>query len=377
MELSSDGSNYSNNSSQKNITKEIKSFSKEELIKQLKNSIKDFLFEHNIYESIPENVKILLFTDNLTVKDAIKTMILQNIYSAIIIKNDNKKILNIFSLSDILNLIYSGYFNVNNFISFQGINNYEALLDNLNKFFDFCKLNINTKTLNQTYQFKNLKEFFDLFEYISLKDYLVNYNQVIYEYSTLDIEYNILDIVKNKNNINKVIEDKKNKIIAGIITYNLIFDFLLNNYYILIDGFKLDFSELYKFNKYEYILNKKDSIIKSIKIFAKNKTNMIIVLDDNKDIFGYLFNKDILYLYSQGSRYSIEDTLEKFLIDFYKDVGSGIPYGNFRIKEISLNITIKEVFENIKNSPEKILVIKNEKEVGIINLEYIFDLILE
>ena len=377
MELSSDGSNYSNNSSQKNIIKEIKSFSKEELIKQLKNSIKDFLFEHNIYESIPENVKILLFTDNLTVKDAIKTMILQNIYSAIIIKNDNKKILNIFSISDILNLIYSGYFNVNNFISFQGINNYEALLDNLNKFFDFCKLNINTKTLNQTYQIKNLKEFFDLFEYISLKDYLINYNQVIYEYSTLDIEYNILDIVKNKNNINKVIEDKKNKIIAGIITYNIIFDFLLNNYYILIDGFKLDFSELYKFNKYEYILNKKDSIIKSIKIFAKNKTNMIIVLDDNKDIFGYLFNKDILYLYSQGSRYSIEDTLEKFLIDFYKDVGSGIPYGNFRIKEISLNITIKEVFENIKNSPEKILVIKNEKEVGIINLEYIFDLILE
>lgn len=377
MEISSDGSNYSNNSSQKNSTKEIKTFSKEELIKQLKNSIKDFLFEHNIYESIPENAKVLLFTDNLTVKDAIKTMILQNIYSSIIIKNDNKKILNVFSLSDILNLIYSGYLNINNFISFQGINNYEALLNNLSTFFDFFKLNINTKAFNKTYQLNNLKEFFDLFEYISLKDYLVNYNQVIYEYSTLDIEYNILDIVKNKNNINKVIEDKKNKIIAGIITYNIIFDFLLNNYYILIDGFKLDFSELYKFNKYEYVLNKNDSIIKSIKIFVKTKTNLIIVLDDNKNIFGYLFNKDILYLYSQGSRYSIEDTLEKFFIDFYNDIGFEIPYGNFRIKEISLNVTIKEAFENIRNSPEKILVIKNEKEVGIINLEYIFDLILE
>ena len=73
---------------QSNLDKKKKNNNNEELemnieeedkINNLQKTITKFMNEHTIYEAIPEDMKILVFNDELLIKDSIEAMIKEDI----------------------------------------------------------------------------------------------------------------------------------------------------------------------------------------------------------------------------------------------------------------------------------------------------------
>ena len=56
----------------------------EKKISSLQNKVTQFLKDHTIYEAIPEDMKILVFNDELLIKDSIEAMIKEDIYCGLL-----------------------------------------------------------------------------------------------------------------------------------------------------------------------------------------------------------------------------------------------------------------------------------------------------
>ena len=69
----------------------------EEKITTLKNAVTKFLSEHTIYEAIPEDMKILVFNDELLIKDSIEAMIKEDIYCGLLYNSEQNKHSGIFT----------------------------------------------------------------------------------------------------------------------------------------------------------------------------------------------------------------------------------------------------------------------------------------
>ena len=107
-----------------------------EKITTLKNAITKFLSEHTIYEAIPEDMKILVFNDNLLIKDSIEAMIKEDIYCGLLYNSEQNKHSGIFTIRDVLGLLLIGYKKLVEFLNTEkNINSYEMLKENLQKFF--------------------------------------------------------------------------------------------------------------------------------------------------------------------------------------------------------------------------------------------------
>ena len=63
----------------------------EEKLTTLKNAVTKFLGEHTIYEAIPEDMKILVFNDELLIKDSIEAMIKEDIYCGLLYNSEQNK----------------------------------------------------------------------------------------------------------------------------------------------------------------------------------------------------------------------------------------------------------------------------------------------
>ena len=135
--------NMQNNQAQNNINsqetnkteqdQEMKIEDNEKLT-TLKTAITKFLNEHTIYEAIPEDMKILVFNDELLIKDSIEAMIKEDIYCGLLYNSAQNKHSGIFTIRDVLGLLLIGYKKLILFLNTEKeINSYEMLKENLNK----------------------------------------------------------------------------------------------------------------------------------------------------------------------------------------------------------------------------------------------------
>ena len=121
----------------------------EEKLNTLKNAVTKFLREHTIYEAIPEDMKILVFNDELLIKDSIEAMIKEDIYCGLLYNSEQNKHSGIFTIRDVLGLLLIGYKKLVEFLnSEKDIVSYEMLKENLDKFFATFDSNDNNNNNN-------------------------------------------------------------------------------------------------------------------------------------------------------------------------------------------------------------------------------------
>ena len=126
-----------NQSNTKKATEDMEmNIEEEEKITNLQKTITKFLNEHTIYEAIPEDMKILVFNDELLIKDSIEAMIKEDIYCGLLYNSEQNKHSGVFTIRDVLGLLLIGYKKLVSFLNNnKNINSYELLKNNINTFF--------------------------------------------------------------------------------------------------------------------------------------------------------------------------------------------------------------------------------------------------
>ena len=419
QEESKEGANPENNNKNNNEEMEM-NIEEEEKINNLQKAITKFLNEHTIYEAIPEDMKILVFNDELLIKDSIDAMIKEDIYCGLLYNSEQNKHSGVFTIRDVLGLLLIGYKKLVSFLNNnKQINSYDALKNNLNSFFaQFDNENIgqnngvenkenilkqnnendmdieeedkntinnnkNNEDINENdpklYNelVKDFHQFISLFDNITLQSFIElfhikeNSGSLISLYSDSNLEECIKTI--QKNNIHRlIVQDKKSNNLSGFITYETIFEYFIENYYSSMTEFNISLKHLDIVTKKVITLNKSVSLHKCMETFYKEGISMIPIMD-NDTIFGYLYLKDIIYFFSSGEKFNFSNSIESFLKDLYEGVDNESPYGKTRIIESKYDRKLKEVFEDMSISPERKLIIKNENNnIGVIALYDIF-----
>ena len=396
----------------------------EEKLNTLKTAITKFLNEHTIYEAIPEDMKILVFNDELLIKDSIEAMIKEDIYCGLLYNSTQNKHSGIFTIRDVLGLLLIGYKKLILFLNTEKeITSYEMLKNNLNKFFGTFdnfneankniinsndviiiskeiegKENTNTinninddmevedeknnhdnNNINKNIQENEVKEedaraynniikdfnhFISLFENITLQSFIDLFHiKENVNLISLFSEANLEECVKTiqKNNIHRlIVNDKKTNNLSGFITYETIFEYFIENYYSAMTEFNIPLKQINIVIDNVITLNKSETLYKCMETFYKEGISMLPILDDDKKIFGYFYLKDIIYFFSMGEKFNFNNTVENFLKDLYEDIDDELPYGKKRIKELTDDTNLKKVFEEMSTSPERKLIIKND-----------------
>ena len=396
----------------------------EEKLNTLKTAITKFLNEHTIYEAIPEDMKILVFNDELLIKDSIEAMIKEDIYCGLLYNSAQNKHSGIFTIRDVLGLLLIGYKKLILFLNTEKeITSYEMLKNNLNKFFgtfdNFNEANKNiinsndviiiskeiegkennntinninddmevedeknnndNNNINKNIQENEVKEedakaynniikdfnhFISLFENITLQSFIDLFHiKKNVNLISLYSEANLEECVKTiqKNNIHRlIVNDKKTNNLSGFITYETIFEYFIENYYSAMTEFNIPLKQINIIIDNVITLNKNETLYKCMETFYKEGISMLPILDDDKKIFGYFYLKDIIYFFSMGEKFNFNNTVENFLKDLYEDIDDELPYGKKRIKELTDDTNLKKVFEEMSTSPERKLIIKND-----------------
>ena len=371
----------------------------EEKLNTLKTAITKFLNEHTIYEAIPEDMKILVFNDELLIKDSIEAMIKEDIYCGLLYNSAQNKHSGIFTIRDVLGLLLIGYKKLILFLNTEKeITSYEMLKNNLNKFFgtfdNFNEANKNiinsndviiiskeiegkensntinninddmevedeknnndNNNINKNIQENEVKEedakaynniikdfnhFISLFENITLQSFIDLFHiKENVNLISLYSEANLEECVKTiqKNNIHRlIVNDKKTNNLSGFITYETIFEYFIENYYSAMTEFNIPLKQINIIIDNVITLNKNETLYKCMETFYKEGISMLPILDDDKKIFGYFYLKDIIYFFSMGEKFNFNNTVENFLKDLYEDIDDELPYGKRRIKELT------------------------------------------
>ena len=210
----------------------------------------------------------------------------------------------------------------------------------------------------------NLQSFIDLFR---IKDN----NALISLYSDSNLQ-ECLKTIENNNIHRLIVKDKKTGNLSGFITYETIFEYFIENYYSEMTEFHIPLNQLNIVVNNVITLNKNESLYKCMETFYREGISMIPILDDNGEIFGYFYLKDIIYFFSMGEKFNFNNSVENFLKDLYEDIDNEKPYGKQRIFELDNKLDLKEVFEKMSIAPERKLIIKNGDKIGIIALYDIF-----
>ena len=399
--------NQSKKVSNKNDDMEMK-IEDEEKINNLQKTITKFLSEHTIYEAIPEDMKILVFNDELLIKDSVEAMIKEDIYCGLLYNSEQNKHSGVFTIRDVLGLLLIGYKKLVSFLNNnKSIKSYDFLKTNLNNFFaqfdngDIINKNGNKENLSKQNNkddmdieedddkstendpkmynviIKDFNQFTSLFDNITLQSFIElfhtkeNKGSLISLYSDSNLEECVKTI--QKNNIHRlIVQDKKSNNLSGFITYEAIFEYFVENYYSSMTEFNIPLKYLDIIVKKMITLNKKETLHKCMETFYREGISMIPIMEDKENIFGYFYLKDIIYFFSTGEKFNFSNTIESFLKDLYEGVDDEKPYGKKRIMEIKDDTNLKQVFEEMSISPERKLIIKNDNNIGVVALYDIF-----
>ena len=370
----------------------------EEKLNTLKNAVTKFLREHTIYEAIPEDMKILVFNDELLIKDSIEAMIKEDIYCGLLYNSEQNKHSGIFTIRDVLGLLLIGYKKLVEFLNSENdIVSYEMLKENLDKFFATFDSNDNNNNNNNN---DNSTDF-NLIITSSL-DNKENNNDNI---QNMDIE----EEGENNNNINnnsKNINNNKNEDInvkqEETKAYNdIIKDF--NHFIALFDNITLQsFIDLFhiKDNGSLISLYSDSNLEECVKTIQKHNIHRLIVNDKKTNNLSGFITYETIFEYFIENYYSAmtefhiplkqiniivnkvitinkNDTLYKCMQTFYNEGISLLPVigdegeilGYFYLKDIIYFFSMGDKF-NFNNTVENFLKdlyedIDNQKPYGI------------
>ena len=405
----------------------------DESLVTLKKAITQFLSEHTIYEAIPEDMKILVFNDELLIKDSIEAMIKEDIYCGLLYNSEQNKHSGIFTIRDVLGLLLIGYKKLVLFLNTRkDITSYEILKENQEKFFatfdtnegnnnniinandeliiskglenkeinnndgmeieeEKSNNNINnninkkitekeiTEEESKAYNniIKDFNQFIQLFNDITLQSFIGLFHMkdnvsLISLFSESNLE-KCVKTIQNNNIHRLIVNDKKTNNLSGFITYETIFEYFIENYYSEMTEFNIPLKQLNLTVNNVITINKNENLYKCMETFYKEGISMLPVIDDDGKIFGYFYLKDIIYFFSMGEKFNFNNTVENFLKDLYEDIDNEMPYGKRRIKELKDETNLKNVFEEMSTSPERKLIIKyDDSKIGIVALYDIF-----
>ena len=246
----------------------IKNKNIEQSYKNVLSILYNFLNERTVYEAIPENMKILVFNSELSIKESIKAMVDQDIYCALIYNTILNYYIGIITIRDILNLlkyINDKYKNIrgpiinmkyviheifkeyseptldtiketsecssiysNSIIIDNNSNNYEQLSNKSNRstnsIIDEIKESLSNNTLNQVFQdrnvhFKDNSDFFNSLQLITINDYFIfvkglDINSKIslnlVKLKSIDLDSSLISCVKiiNENCFHRIITEE-------------------------------------------------------------------------------------------------------------------------------------------------------------------------
>ena len=361
-------------------------------ISKLKKKFTEYLCDHTIYETIPENMKILVFNSDLMIKDSIEAMIKEDIYCGLLWDTKLSKYVGLFTIRDVLSLLILSYKQMSNYLNNnQNINNLETLTNSINEIFDNWKIKDENNKMDIEMEENNKKidsiitnfnDFFKLFDNTSINDYVLRFKDKEKDHPliSLYLDKNLQDVLSliKTNKIHRiVVEEQKSNSVTGFITYEAIFEFFIENYFSEMTEFEIKLKEIDGIvTKNIITLNKTDSIFKALDLFYSKKISILPILDGN-EIFGYFYLKDIIYFFSNGDKFNFSDTIEKFLNDLYENVDDEKPLGNKRIIEVNYEMNLKNIFENMSICPERKLIVKDGNKIGLITLSNCFNNLLD
>ena len=361
-------------------------------ISDLKKKFTEYLCDHTIYETIPENMKILVFNSDLMIKDSIEAMIKEDIYCGLLWDTKLSKYVGLFTIRDVLSLLFLSYKQISNYLNNnQNINNLETLTNSINEIFDNWKIKDENNKMDIEVEENNKKidsiitnfnDFFKLFDNTSINDYVLRFKDKEKDHPliSLYLDKNLQDVLSliKSNKIHRiVVEEQKSNSVTGFITYEAIFEFFIENYFSEMTEFEIKLKEIDGIiTKNIITLNKTDSIFKALDLFYSKKISILPILDGD-EIFGYFYLKDIIYFFSNGEKFNFSDNIEKFLNDLYENVDDEKPLGNKRIIEVNDEMNLKNIFENMSICPERKLIIKDGNKIGLITLSNCFNQLLD
>ncbi len=134
-----------------------------------------------------------------------------------------------------------------------------------------------------------------------------------YKFITVGLDENLkesIDLLKKHKVHRIIIEEKSNSQITGFISQETIFDYFINNYYSTenINFFKipLNFIEKFLIHKDLMIIKNDESIISALRMFWEMTISILPVYEnDQSNIVGFLYLKDIFYLFSNAEKFSV------------------------------------------------------------------------
>lgn len=356
---------------------------------KLKTLFTKYLKEHTVYETIPENMKILVFNSELTIKDSIEAMIKEDIYCGLLWDTSQSKYVGLFTIRDVLSLIKLAYTHCLSYISKHGVSNLSSLSEEIFKIgvpqeSNDDKMEVDDESSKSNFDslIKNFSQFFKIFDSVTISQYITTFKEKNKKLISLSLDGNLQECIKliRENKIHRiVVEDLKSSTITGFITYEAIFEFFIENYYSEMTEFNIDLSNINIISKNIITLDKKETIFKCMDTFYSKKISLIPITDkeNGNDVFGYFYLKDIIYFFSNGEKFSFNDTIESFLLDLYEDVDNERPLGKDRIVQIEENENLKNVFEQMSICPERKLIVKSKDDIGVITLSNIFTTLVD
>ena len=353
-------------------------------INKLKGIFTKYLKDHTVYETIPENMKILVFNSELMIKDSIEAMIKEDIYCGLLWDTSANKYIGIFTIRDVLSLIMISYQQLNQYLNNNtNINDLDTLVKSIVEIFSKITVDKNKMELEEEERIdtsntdkiiKNFSDFFKLFDNFTINNYVNKFKDKNANMISIFLDGNLKDCIQliRDNHIHRiVVEDQKSSTITGFITYEAIFEFFIENYYSSMKEFEIQLKDVNIISKNVFSLNKEDTLYKAMELFCTKKISLIPIMD-NKEIFGYIYLKDIIYCFSNGNNLNFSTNLGSFLEDLYEGVDNQKPYGKKRITELEESTNLKKVFEEMSICPERKLIVKYDDHIGIITLSNIF-----
>ena len=369
---------------EKNNDIEMKHEEDETSINKLKAIFTKYLKDHTVYETIPENMKILVFNSELMIKDSIEAMIKEDIYCGLLWDTTANKYIGIFTIRDVLSLIMISYQQLNQYLNNNTtINDLDTLVKSIVEIFSKITVDKNKMELEEEERIdtsntdkiiKNFSDFFKLFDNFTINNYVNKFKDKNANMISIFLDGNLKDCIQliRDNHIHRiVVEDQKSSTITGFITYEAIFEFFIENYYSSMKEFEIQLKDVNIISKNVFSLNKEDTLYKAMQLFCTKKISLIPIMD-NKEIFGYIYLKDIIYCFSNGNNLNFSTNLGSFLEDLYEGVDNQKPYGKKRITELEESTNLKKVFEEMSICPERKLIVKYDDHIGIITLSNIF-----
>ena len=189
------------------------SYSEEEKV-ELKNKYTDilvhlsnFLSEHNVYEAVPENAKILVFSSELSFYEMIKVFIFEDIYCGLIYDSKLNNYLGLITTRDLI-ILYN--YIIDNFPS-EEITDFNSYLKKI-----FSKKIENKKLNNSDNNINNNINIFEYLQNVNYIDYLIYVKRIDFQnikILSVSLDDNLLETLEKINikNIHRLLveEDKK------------------------------------------------------------------------------------------------------------------------------------------------------------------------